>query len=355
MECLEKPIWKTLKVEQPDAVIEQQIRKNWDQIAKPIDGLGKFEEVIAKIGAIQRTTVPDLRKKAILIFCADNGVVEEGISQSGQEVTTMVMKNMAKQSSSVGKMARCCGIETIPIDIGVNTNEIIDGVLERKIRLGTRNFFQEPAMTEEETLQAISTGIKLVEECKKQGYTLLGTGEMGIGNTTTSSAVASALLSSEVHEMTGRGAGLNDSKLERKYQVIQEALDHYGLWEADSFRILQTVGGLDLAGLVGMCMGGALYHIPIVLDGVISLAAALTAERLLPGTKDYLFGSHRGKEPAMERLWKALALDPVIDGNLALGEGTGAVMMMGLLDMAYTVYTTGTRFSEIELEPYKRG
>lgn len=343
-----------LKLEEPDCKIYKKVLENWDSIAKPLDGLGRFETITAQIGAILGTDELDLSKKAVIIMCADNGIVEEGVSQSGQEVTAAVAEQMGKGESSVGKMAAKAGADTIPVDIGINKTEQIAGVLHRKIRRGTRNFRKEPAMTREETVRAIFTGIEIVEECKKKGYQILATGEMGIGNTTTSSAVAAALLRCKTEEVTGRGAGLCDEKLQRKKQVIAEAVQKYQLYEADPLTVLETVGGLDIAGLVGVCIGGGVFHIPIVLDGVISMAAALLAEKIVQGTRRYLIPSHKGKEPAAEMIGKELQLEPVIDGGMALGEGTGAVMMFSLLDMALCVYHKRTLFSDIKVEQYER-
>lgn len=345
---------KKLSVSAPDQKIYERVLKNWDAIAKPLDGLGRFETLTAQIGAILGTDQIDLSRKAVVIMCADNGIVAEGVSQSGQEVTTAVVRQMAKGASSVGKMAALIGVETISTDIGMSETERIPGVLDRKIRCGTNNFRIEPAMTESEAVRAIGTGIGMVSECKQKGYRILATGEMGIGNTTTSSAVAAALLSCDAGEMTGRGAGLDDERLLHKKKVIAEAIKKYGLYGAEPLRILHTVGGLDIAGLAGVCMGGALFHIPIVLDGVISMTAALLAEKLLSGTAAYLIASHRGKEPAVEKLTDALGLQPVIDAGMALGEGTGAVMMLSLLDLALSVYQGKTSFSEIAVKPYER-
>lgn len=343
-----------LSVEPLDETIYQKILKNWDMVAKPLDGMGRFEELTARIGAVLGSETPDISKKAVIIMCADNGIVAEGISQSGQEVTAAVAAQMAKNASSVAKMAFLIGADTIPIDIGMNTKKNIPGVLNRKIRSGTRNFRKEPAMTEAETIQAIFTGINMVFECKEKGYRLLATGEMGIGNTTTSSAVAAALLKCDVKEVTGRGAGLDDERFWRKQRIIAEALQKYALNDAEPLQILETVGGLDIAGLTGVCIGGGLFHIPIVLDGVISMTAALLAEKIVPGTVRYLLASHKGKEPAMERLINELKLEPVIDGRMALGEGTGAVMMFSLLEMALRVYQTRTTFADMQLPQYKR-
>lgn len=362
MECLEKPIWnrytreelEKISVEAPSEMVRTRVLENWDAVAKPIDGMGSFETLMAQIGAIIGTDKIDIGKKAVIIMCADNGIVEEGVSQSGQEVTTAVALSMAKKQSSVGRMAEVIGADTIPVDIGINREKAIDGVLDRKIRCGTRNFRKEPAMTEQEAIRAIAAGIDIAGCCKEAGYKILATGEMGIGNTTTSSAVASALLKCDASKVTGRGAGLSDAGLLHKRQVISEAIETYDLYHADALTVLRTVGGLDIAGLAGVCIGGAIFHVPVVLDGVISMVAALLAERIAPGTKAYLLPSHKGKEPAVELLMKELGTEPVIDGRLALGEGTGAVMMLGLLDMALSIYSTRTTFSDIQIEQYKR-
>ena len=212
----------------------------------------------------------------------------------------------------------------------------------------------QPAMTEEELLQAISIGMELVWECKEKGYELLATGEMGIGNTTTAAAVTAALLGRDAVEMTGRGAGLDDTRFQKKQRVIQEALEKYALWGKDPFTILRTVGGLDIAGLTGVFLGGAVYHVPIVLDGVISAAAALAAERLCPGAKAYMIPSHMGKEGAMAHIFRELELEPVIYGELAVGEGSGAVLLFPLLDLMMDLYQKETTFQDFKMEPYQR-
>ncbi|MDE6635045.1 MAG: nicotinate-nucleotide--dimethylbenzimidazole phosphoribosyltransferase, partial [Lachnospiraceae bacterium] len=277
MEYSEKPVWNRCTREElvkmtvgvPDEEVRRKVLRNWDHVAKPIDGMGRFESLTAQIGAIQGTEKIDIGKKAVIIMCADNGIVEEGISQSGQEVTSAVVKNMAQKKSSVGRMAAFIGAETIPVDIGVNNKEKIPGVLDRKIRCGTRNFRKEPAMTEEETIKAIFTGMEIVSHCKEKDYRIIATGEMGIGNTTTGSAVAAALLGCEVSDVTGRGAGLSDEMFMHKQRIIMEAIEKYDLKGSDALHILETVGGLDIAGLTGVCIGGAVFHIPIVLDGVV--------------------------------------------------------------------------------------
>lgn len=362
MECLEKRILAErteealcgIVLDKLDDDVYRKVLKNWDSIAKPLDSLGRFETITAQIGGICGTDKIDIAKKAVIIMCADNGIVAEGVSQSGQEITAAVAEQMGKGMSCVGKMAAAVGADTIPIDIGINTDKQIEGVLDKKVRRGTGNFHKEPAMTKKEALKAIFVGIETVAECKKKGYRILATGEMGIGNTTTSSAVAAALLKCSVDKVTGRGAGLDNEKLRHKKQVIEEAIEKYKLYEAAPLNVLKTVGGLDIAGLAGVCIGGGIFHIPIVLDGVISMTAALVAERITKGIIQYLIPSHRGKEPAVDELVEELKLEPVIDGRLALGEGTGAVMMLSLLDTALRVYDSRTLFEDIKAEPYKR-
>ena len=308
----------------------RKVKEKLDGIAKPLDGLGKFEHLIAQIGAIEKTTKISIQKKAVLVMCADNGVVEEQVSQSGKEVTLAVAKAMGVNNSSVGKMAAVAGVDVIPVDIGIDTDEVIPGVLPRKVAKGTKNFAKEPAMTEEEVLKAIETGIQLVQQCHREGYEIFATGEMGIGNTTTSTAVAAALLDLEVEQVTGKGAGLTDEALKR------------------------TVGGLDIAGLTGVFIGAAIEQIPVVIDGVISAVAALLAETLCKGAVNYMIPSHKSRELAETAIMKKLHLDPVLDADMALGEGTGAVMMMSLLDVALGVYLQGASFANFEIEQYKR-
>lgn len=344
----------SLRIPSVNQEIYFTIRENMDHVAKPLDGLGVFEHLIAQIGAIQKSTQPDIRKKAVIVMCGDNGVVEEGISQSGKEVTLAVAKAMGKNMSSVGKMAAAIGAKVIPLDIGINSSEEIPGVMNKKVALGTKNFRKEAAMTEEEALHAIEEGMQLVRWRKKEGDGILATGEMGIGNTTTSTAIAAAILDMDVTAVTGRGAGLNDLALARKIQVIDEAINKYQLRKADPFTVLQTVGGLDIAGLTGVFLGAALYEMPVLIDGVISAVAALLAEEFCPGAKKYMIASHRSRETIADVIMDKMDLKPVIDADMALGEGTGAVMMMSLLDISIRVYLNGFTFDALAIDEYER-
>ncbi|TQI68125.1 nicotinate-nucleotide--dimethylbenzimidazole phosphoribosyltransferase [Clostridium sp. KNHs216] len=343
-----------LKIDRPDERIRQKVKKIWDGIAKPLDGLGQFEAIIAQIGAISGTVQVDLSKKAVVVLCADNGIVEEQVSQCGQEVTAAVASSMVLGTTSVCKMAKRVGADVLPVDMGINCEEEIPGLIQRKVAPGTKNFLKEPAMSEAEAVQAIAAGMELAAECGEKGYRILATGEMGIGNTTTSSAMAAALLQCSGEEVTGKGAGLSREKLEHKQEVVRRALERYRFQKDEALRILATVGGYDIAGLVGVFIGGALYHIPVVVDGVISAVAALTAERLVPGVREYIIPSHISREPAAKRIFEELGVHPVIDAGLALGEGTGAVMMFALLDVALSVYEDQTTFHDISTEQYVR-
>lgn len=350
-----------IKVKKLDKSMYYAVQAKWDMVAKPLNGLGDFEHIFDRIGAILGTTQIDISKKLIIAMCADNGIVEEGVSQSGQEVTAIVSGFMARMQSSVGKMAMVAGSDVWAVDVGINSEEALDGVIDKKISYGTSNFLKQPAMTEEEVLKAIQVGIDLVAEAKQQGYKIIGTGEMGIGNTTTSSALTAILTGEKVEAVTGRGAGLDDVGLQRKYQVISDALKKYGYEEGRkysgkeaAFAALCRVGGFDIAGLVGVFIGGAVYGVPIVIDGVISAISALIATELVENVNEYMIPSHSSREPAANKIMESLGVSPVINAGLALGEGTGAVMMFSLLDMAYSLYDSTTTFDEMNIEKYER-
>ena len=343
-----------LVIGKPSAEIYQGIQMEWDRIAKPLGGMGELERLTARIGACLGEVHFQIGRKAVIVMCSDNGIVEENISQSGQEVTRAVARAMGQGRSSVGIMASHIGADVIPVDIGIAGERGIDGVVDKRVASGTRNFLKGPAMSEAETLAAIHVGIEMAAYCKAQGYRLLATGEMGIGNTTTSGAMAAAMTGLSAEAVTGRGAGLDDERLIHKRAVIAEALERYHLEQGETLRILQSVGGLDIAGMTGVYIGAALNHLPVVMDGVISAVAALAAERLKSGVKEYIIPSHMSREPAMEYMLKELGLSPIIDASMALGEGTGAVMMFALLDMAMALYRGAADFAQMGIEAYQR-
>ncbi len=334
--------------------IYRQIKKNWDSVAKPLDSMGQFESLTAKLGQIQNSVYPKLEKTAVLVLCADNGIVEEGVSQSGMEVTAACAKNISRGKSSVAVMAEKIGADVVTVDIGIAEESKIEGLVDRKIRCGSRNFLKEPAMTEEELGKALDTGKALAREMKEKGYDAVCIGEMGIGNTTTCAAVGASLLNLPVSVCVGRGAGLSDSGLEKKKNVIESAISKYDLYNADTLKVLQCVGGYDICGMAGVFIGARECGLPVILDGVVSLVAALAASRLEGGIEEVLIPSHKSREPVAIKALEALKLCPVIDADMALGEGTGAVMMAGLLQTVLCVYDKAVRFEASGVEQYER-
>ena len=327
--------------------------QRWDSIAKPLRSLGLLEEAVVRIAGMTGTPAVKLGKRAVIAMCADNGVVAQGVTQTGQEVTAIVTENMSTGDTSVCRMAAAAGAEVIPVDIGVARPVAGERIRQYNVRRGTADMTQGPAMTREEAVQAVETGIELVRELKDKGYGLIGTGEMGIGNTTTSSALASVFLNRPPEQVTGRGAGLSSAGLERKIKAIETAIQVNKPNPADPLDVLSKVGGLDLAGLCGVFLGGAACRIPVLVDGFISSAAALTAARLCPNAVDYMLGSHASNEPAGRMVLEDLGLKPFLYANMCLGEGTGAAAVMPLLDMALAVYDGMTTFADEQIEAYQ--
>ena len=323
-------------IENLDNVAMETARKKWNSIAKPLHSLGKLEEHIIRIAGITGNAEVELKNRALIAMCADNGVVEEGVTQTGQEVTAIVAENFLEGATSAAIMCQSAEVDLFPIDIGMVRDTRVPNY---KVAYGTKNMVKEPAMTREEALQAILTGVHLVKEKKEAGYQILATGEMGIGNTTTSSAVASVLLDESVETMTGRGAGLDSAGLRRKICAIKTAI--------------AKVGGFDLAGLVGIYLGGAYYHVPVIMDGFISAVAALVAVQMCNKVREYIIVSHVSKEPGMHILLKALGREASMTCDMCLGEGTGAVAFLPVLDMALAVYEKMSTFSDIHIDDYE--
>ena len=328
----------------------EQAKKQWNSIAKPLHSLGKLEEHIIRIAGITGDPDVKIEEKALIVMCADNGVVEEGVTQTGQEVTAIVAENFLSGETSAAIMCKKAGARILPIDIGMAGKTKVP---DHKVACGTRNFAKEPAMTREQALQSILTGVRIVEEQKKAGVELLATGEMGIGNTTTSSAVLAALLQIDPEKVTGRGAGLTSAGLSRKIQVIRQALALHKPDANDPVDVLAKVGGFDIGGLAGVYLGAAKMRLPVLIDGFISGTAALLACRLCQEAKEYMIASHKSKEPGMQILLEALGLSASLDCDMCLGEGTGAVAFFPVLDMAAAVYRQMSTFADIQVEEYQ--
>ena len=324
-------------------------QKRWDSIAKPLHSLGKMEDMLVQTAGITGSADVSFDKKALIVMCADNGVVAEGVTQSEQNVTAIVSENFLSDKATAAILCHQTGAEIFPIDIGI----AVDTRLENhKIAYGTRNMAKEPAMTREEAERAIETGIQKVAELSSQGYKIIATGEMGIGNTTTSSALASWFLKEDVEKMTGRGAGLTSQALQKKIQVVRKAIADYSPSFTDATDALAALGGFDIAGLAGVFIGGAIYQIPVVMDGFISTTAALTAVQICPECKDYIMASHVSKEPAAEKVLAALGKEAALHCDMCLGEGTGAVTLFPILDLAVEIYKQMSTFEDIEIDAY---
>lgn len=324
---------------------------HWNSIAKPLHSLGKLEDLVVQLAGITGTPNVQIGKRALVAMCADNGVVEEGVTQSGQEVTAIVAENFLKAETTACIMAKKCGADVYPVDVGMASDTKVRTDL--KVAHGTKNMAKMPAMTREEAVKAIEAGIHMAEELQKEGYQILATGEMGIGNTTTSSAVASVLMEEHVETMTGRGAGLSSEGLVRKIQVIKDAIALHKPDREDAIDVLAKVGGFDIAGMAGVFLGGAALKIPVIMDGFISCVAALVAVRICPEASGYILASHVSKEPAARLILEHLQKEAVIHGDMCLGEGTGAIALLPLLDLGISVYHSMSTFEEIHVEQYE--
>ena len=327
-------------------------RDKWNAVAKPIGSLGEFECMVEKIAGIVGTAEVKLSKRALLVLCADNGVVAQGVTQSDSDITTVIAGSIAQGISSVCRMAQTACIDAFSVDMGMKEPSDVEGVINRCIARGTQDITLGPAMSRDQALQAIKTGCELVAELKERGYDVIATGEMGIGNTTTSSAMAAIFLNLSVDEVTGRGAGLSDAGLRRKRDAIRRAIEVNAPNPQDPLDVLSKLGGFDIAGLVGVFIGGAVYRVPIVIDGLISALAAYTAARLVPGCESVMLASHVSAEPAARMLLDNLGLKAVIYAGLHLGEGTGAVCLLPLLDAALALYD-GTTFEATGIDAYE--
>ncbi|MBO6268459.1 MAG: nicotinate-nucleotide--dimethylbenzimidazole phosphoribosyltransferase [Clostridium sp.] len=327
--------------------------KRWSEGAMPLGGLGSFQEIVVQLAGIAKTPDVQMENRALVVFCGDNGIVEEGVSQTGQDVTAKVVHHMADHTGVSSLMAKKAGCDLFALDLGIACDMDSSGVIDRKIFHGTRNFLRENAMSRKETLAAILTGADMARVLKECSYQMVLGGEMGIGNTTTASAVTALLLGADPEEVTGRGAGLSESGLKRKTEVIREGICRRDPDPADITAVISSFGGADIAGLTGLILGCAAAGLPVVLDGFITLAAALAAYRICPEALLVMIPSHVPAEQGAERIFSELPLSPAIRAGLHLGEGTGALMLLPMLDMALEVYRRRVSFDEMEVEAYQ--
>lgn len=317
-----------------------------NSLTKPLGSLGRLEEVATRIMAIREEERPNCSKKIIFTLAADHGVTSEGVSAYPKTVTRQMVLNFLSGGAAINVLCRHFGIDVVIVDIGVEGNtDVLEGLVRNKIAAGTKNMASGPAMSEAEMYAALEVGIGLAHGAARDGYTLIGTGEMGIGNTTSASAITAGLTGRPASAVTGRGTGLDDSGLKHKIHVIEKALAVNCPSSSDPLDVLQKVGGLEIAGLTGLILGGAAQRIPVVIDGFISGAAAALACALQPKVRNFLFAAHRSSEPGHTALLDFMEQVPLLDLEMRLGEGTGAALCMALLESSTKLLNEMATFS----------
>ena len=329
-----------------DADIEAQAQAKLDNLTKPRGSLGKLEWLAARTCAIKKDLAAKVDRKTILTFAGDHGVVAEGVSAFPQEVTPQMVLNFLAGGAGVNVLANQVGAEVRVIDVGVASEVNGEGLIAKNVRRGTDNMVQGPAMSEEDALAAIKVGMDVAREAIADGAEILGTGDMGIGNTTPSAALYAALLPAKVVDVTGRGTGIDDAALQNKIAVIEKALAVNGDRLGSPLAALAAVGGLEIAGICGAIIEAARSRTPIVVDGFISTAAALVAIRLNEKIKDYCFFSHMSAEQGHRIFFESMALEPLLHLGLRLGEGTGAALSMSLVESGLKIMNEMATFGE---------
>jgi nicotinate-nucleotide--dimethylbenzimidazole phosphoribosyltransferase len=335
----------------PDPTFLEQARAHLDNLTKPLGSLGRLEDLAARFVAIRRGAPAFPLNKAAYVFAADHGVVAEGVSAYPKEVTRQMVLNFLEEGAAINVLAKLYHADLTIVDVGVDADfGDLPGLLHRKVRAGTRNMLHEPAMTEGEMLGALQTGLELAAGAQEKGQTLIAVGEMGIGNTTSASVITAVLTHQPAALVTGKGTGLEKPALEHKISIVDAAIQkHFGeahcVPETKPLEILRRVGGLEIAAMVGLVIGAARYQIPIVTDGFISTAAAALACAIEPQIKEYLFAGHRSEEPGHRFLLEYLGLDPILALEMRLGEGTGAMLAMSIIEAASRLYTDMATFA----------
>jgi nicotinate-nucleotide--dimethylbenzimidazole phosphoribosyltransferase len=342
---------KALKsIEQVDTSLIELARQWLDSLTKPPGSLGRLEEFAERIVAITGNTEPVVTGKTIFTFAGDHGVADEGVSAFPREVTSQMVFNFLNGGAGINVLARHAGVDVVVVDIGVDydfddSSIPVTGLERRKVISGTRNMRKGPAMSREEAISCIEVGIALAEEHAKAG-SVFGTGDMGIGNTTPSSAIIAAFSGLPVEEVTGRGTGIDDSSFWHKVKVIEDALKINEPDPDDPFDVLSKVGGTEIAGIAGLVIGAASKRIPVVLDGFISTAGALIASELEPKIRDYLFAAHNSVERGHRVMLDRMGLKPLVDLGLRLGEGTGAAIGISLVEAGVKIYNEMATFKD---------
>jgi nicotinate-nucleotide--dimethylbenzimidazole phosphoribosyltransferase len=322
-------------------------QKRLDNLTKPLGSLGRLEEFARKLVAIAENKSPVLDKKVIFTFAGDHGVTEDGVSAYPKEVTTQMVFNFLRGGAGINVLARHAGAEVVVVDIGVDHDfGEIEGLVNMKVIKGTKNFTKGPAMTRDEAIRCIEVGIELANGYAKKGYKIFGTGEMGIGNTTPSSAIASVLTGKPVSEVTGKGTGITEESLKRKIAVIEDGIKLNKPNPEDAIDVLSKVGGAEIGGISGLVIGAASNRIPVIIDGFISTAGALIAYCIEPMVKDYMFAAHNSVEIGHKAMLDKMGLRSILDLDLRLGEGTGAALAMLMIEAGLKIYKEMATFGE---------
>ncbi len=328
------------RIQSPDPQLLAKAQARLDRLTKPQGSLGRLEEVAARYVMMVGELKPAIPRGVVFTFAADHGVTKEGVSAYPREVTPQMVLNFLRGGAGVNVLARHAGVGVRVVDIGVDHDfGTMPDLISKKVMRGTRNLFVEPAMTRAEAEQSVLIGVELATQATQEGVGLIGTGDMGIGNTTPSAAITAVMTGRPVSEVTGRGTGIDDAGHARKVAVIQQALDLHRPDRADA-------GGLEIGGLAGLILGAAAERVPVVLDGFIAGAAALIAVGLQPRCREYLIASHRSVERGHAAIFDHLGLKPLLDLDLRLGEGTGACLGMSLVCAALKIYTEMATFGE---------
>lgn len=318
-----------------------------DRLTKPLGSLGRLEETAVRYATMTGEVKPNVPRGVVFTFAADHGVATEGVSAYPREVTPQMVLNFMRGGAGVNVLARHVGVEVRVVDIGVAYEfGVVPGLIQRKVMAGTKNLLVEPAMSREQAMEAMQVGIDLATDAAREGVGLIGTGDMGIGNTTSSAAITTVMTGRPVDEVTGKGTGIDETVHAHKVRVIQQALARHRPNQADALDVLAKVGGLEIGGLAGLMLGAAAARVPVVLDGFIAGAAALIAVGLQPRCRDYLIASHRSVERGHEAVLTQLGLKPLFDLDLRLGEGTGACLGMGLVQASIKILTEMATFDE---------
>ncbi len=348
------------EIRKPDSTLSKGIQRRLDNLTKPKGSLGRLEEIAVQIAEITGKENPPIKNKVIFTMAGDHGVTEEGVSAYPKEVTSQMVYNFIRGGAGINVLAKQAGARVIVVDMGIDGKLKIEekdahNFRSRKINSGTRNMVKGPAMSRQEAIESIKAGIEVFEEESRNGIDIAGIGEMGIGNTTSASAIACIFTGNKIEELTGRGTGINDSALRNKIKIIKKAIKINNPDSEDAIDVLSKVGGFEIGGMAGVILAAAKSRVPIVIDGFISSAAALIAYRLKPEVKGYMIAAHRSVEKGHRAILESIGLNPLLNLGLRLGEGTGAALAMNIIEASIKTLNEMATFQEAEVSGELKG